>query len=790
MPSSKVTYTAAAIVVAVIVCFVALLAMWYNPSVSSSGDKVFHSDPEWKRGIGHFSIPHLTGNNIYIKPLPQLHYKVLGRNDKVQEIVHHVMDANHSIMIVGKPGFGKSTLAIHAGGVLKNQTGLDVFWVNVYDHFDDRTSVSKIKAFYEIIYGWSDLRTKKTVLILDNFDKLLINNEKMDIFQRRFLKKMASFIQISLMITTQIETSNDNFHPILADEVKRDTSIEILSHSLPLTTITDKQKDAIAEIVQDCPLALKIAVQIFRAYSIKDIGDPIEYTIKMLNESKFKDRDTVVKEGWKEYDFIMGLAYDHLEIPAQCCGCCVSRYPKTGSFSDKLFLVTGPDVPCNDTIFQKCVNKLTKNSLLDMYSVDGDTRYKMHALIKSYFNTKQSNQFNQEYQSSYRQMFSLYFSKYCALNEHYSKHDLDQSTKLLSLDYHHFQRLLQLIKATGSQNKYEAAVLMIAYQRGEMQTIGEHKLLYDKVCKCEECVDYIRSTIGNEAFGRIVMNVSSEIHGFNFIRCDVITDNYCSKALLYNPPTNQSTLKSLFNSEVIKTTCSCLLMYYYHAMGAIGILGTLPFLMLMKKFRVAAVEVDMATIAFIYLNFVPSMVKLYFGSDIEKIWLSVQSGHENTWLYSSFAQLVYEFFVIWFGGHFFQQREVLYEVACVRIMNIIMLLLLMGLPLAILQADLMGMYSLDATKLNAAVLLVLIFARRYIFDYVAKKLSNGTLIRLFFRLTLGILSATSEFACRYILFGTSLRAHNFFIAMSLVYMVVIVRFTALLFSHLDMASIN
>lgn len=781
--ATKATTVIVVVAAAVIVCFVALLATWYNQSVSGG-----HPGTEWKRGIDHFPITQITEDSveIYIKPLPQLHYTVIGRDDEVQEIVRHVMDAsNHSIMILGKPGFGKSTLAIHAGGVLKNEEGLDVFWVNIDKHFDDLTTVSKIKAFYQMIYVWSDLKTKKTVLVLDNFDKLLISSEKMDIFQRQFLKKMASFIQICLVITTQIETSNDNFHPILADEVNRKASVEILSHSLTLVNITDEQKDTIATIVGDCPLALNMAVQVLRGYNLKKgIGDPIEYTIKMLNESKPKDQDAVVKEGWKYYEYIMSLAYDHLETPAQCCGCCVSRYPKAGSFSNKLLLLTGPGVPCNDTIFRNCVNKLSTNSLLDMYSVDDDTRYKMHTLIKSYFNVKRSNQ---EYHSSYRQMFSLYFSKYCALNENYSKSDLDQSTKLLSLDFHHFQRLIRLIKATGPLNKYEAAVLMIAYQRGEMKTIGEHKLLYDKVCKCEESVDYIRSTIGNEAFGRIVMNVSLEIHSFNFIRCDVITENYCSKALLYNPPTNQSTLKSLFNSEVIKTTCSCFLMYYYHAIGAISILGTLPFLMLMSKFRGSAVEVDVATLAFIYLNFVPSMVKLYFGSDIEKIWLNVQGpgAYGNTWLYSFYAQLVYEFFVIWFGGHFFQQREVLYQVARVRIMNIIMLLLLIGLPLAILQADMMGMYSLNATMLNAAVLLLLIFARRYIFDYVAKKLSNGTLIRLFFRLTLGVLSATSEFACRYI-FETSLSAHYFFIAVSVLYIVV---FTALLFSYLDMASI-
>lgn len=71
--------------------------------------------------------------------------------------------------------------------------------------------------------------------------------------------------------------------------------------------------------------------------------------------------------------------------------------------------------------------------------------------------------------------------------------------------------------------------------------------------------------------------------------------------------------------------------------------------------------------------------------------------------------------------------------------------------------------------------------------YFAKKLSNGTLICLFFRLTLAILSATSEFSCKYTYVAIfCLKPHfmhvNFFIA------ALYGCDSKMLFSYLDMAS--
>ena len=764
---------------------VALMGLAVSPW---SSDFIFRKnssfyDPEQRKGIDYSTMPKISGSKKYITPLPQLNQKVIGRDEKVEEIVHNILTVNHSIMIVGKPAFGKSTLALYAGSTLKYTNGLEVFVVDVNEHFQESSPLREIESFYSVITGWSDALNKKTVLILDNFDKLLVNKVKIKTFKEKFLKNMAPYFhKVSLIVTTQVETVNKNFHLVRADEIDRKASIQLLHQSH--TDMTQEQCNKTAKIVEDCPLALEIVVQILDKYkSRKEIENPVEYLIRKLNASKNEQK---IDKELESYSYVMQLAYQHLDSPGQCCGCCVSHYP--GSFSEKLFPITADKigVPCNDSIFEDCVDKLVQNSLVDMYTVESERRYKMHTLIKSFFHSVNPVITSSKCAKGYRLMFSLFFTNYCAVHNLHERQELEQSSKTLASDYHHFQRLLQYIRVYGSENKYEAAVLVIAYQRGEITKERDFQLLYQAMCQCEECVDYIRSSLGNEVFGRVVLNVSAKIHDFNFVRCELVTDNFCSRSLLYHPPTNDSTSQSSYNFEVLQITCTCFLMYYYHSIGVVGTLGTLPLLLVLKYMNVnrQLMKVDITTAVFIYLNFLPSVIKLYLGSDLEKIWLNVYRGYEGqTWLLSLYAQWIYEFVIIWFAGHMFQQKEVLYS-SSIRIKNILMLLVAMGLPGAIFQADLMGIYTISAAKWNLGVLLLLLCARRYIFDYVMTKISNGILLRLFFRLVLGILSITSEVMCRFLI-HTSLRFQFIFAVGSFVYTVVIARSTAFLLSYLD-----
>lgn len=251
----------------------------------------------------------------------------------------------------------------------------------------------------------------------------------------------------------------------------------------------------------------------------------------------------------------------------------------------------------------------------------------------------------------------------------------------------------------------------------------------------------------------------------------MLPTTFCSKSLLYNPPSNFSTA---YNYEVLNITCTCYLMYYYHFYGTVGILGTLS-LLLIYNHRAMKADIDIATVVFIYLSFIPSIIKLYFGAEIEKVWQNVykDSSSQYAWQFTFFAQLIYEFVVIFFAGRMFQQKEVLYAVAAPRIRNIVMQLILMGLPVAILQADLLGIYTIAAAQWNVGILFLLLLSRYWAFDYVATKISNGILLRLFFRLILTVLNLTSGISCRYIL-SASFETYFIFSIGSALYMIAII----------------
>ena len=764
----------------VITFILILLLHWSGNSSNNYNDTPIY-DPELQtsRGIEHLTIPKISGSNKYIKHLPKLNQRVIGRAKKVKDIVDHILIYNLSIMITGKPGFGKSTLAIHAGSSLTHEK-LDVYMADIDEHFHQpQIHENLIMSFYDVVSGWTKEQTKRTVLILDNCDKLLVTKKKIEDF-KKCLKMMSDSVTVSLIITTQIETKNKNFHIVCADEFDRNASLELLHQSYIGRNITARQSNTIADIVEDCPFALEIVVQVIDMYQSRaGIEDPVEYLIQKLNQSK---QEQEMGEELESYAFVMKVVYENLDSSARCCGHCISEFP--GSFSSNLFPLINEEigVPCNDSLFKECVSKLVQNSLLDEYTLDGVMRYKMHTLIQRYFH----HIIPSHCKDGYRHMFSLYFSKYCALSSIYNRQELEQANKILASDYHHFERLLLYIKAGRSESTHEAAVLVIAHQRGEITSTRDIKLLYEFVCQCEECVKYIRSSIGNEMFGSVIMNISEKIHDFNFIRCELVTDNFCSKSLVQNPPSSNFSSQSTYNYEVLKITCTCFLMYYFHFIGTVSILGTFVFRLLIKYRDIGQVsKADIVTIVFLYFSFVPSILKLYYGSDVEKIWFSISRDlGMNSWFYYFLAQMAYELFITWFAGHMFQQREVLYAVS-VQIMNLLMLFTYMSVPVAIFLADMRGMYTISATKWIIGALIVLLCGRCCVFDYVTKRMSNGILLRIFFRLILGMLNIISELSCK-LTITFSYQVYNSVLMFGYsTYIVLIGGFTTALLAYLD-----
>ena len=370
---------------------------------------------------------------------------------------------------------------------------------------------------------------------------------------------------------------------------------------------------------------------------------------------------------------------------------------------------------------------------------------------------------------------------------YYTQKNLEDSNQVLTSEYHHFRRLLSYIFRTGSLNKYEGAVLMIAHQRKEILSKRGYKMLFEAVCKCKECADYSKSLMGVEAFGSIVKNVSEEMYDFNFLRCEFMSDNYCSKELL-NTPLNQTSHNHLSSLDIRTVVCTCFLMSRFHIMGTLSVLGALPLLYLLTVVKIIPqrVKVDTSMIVFIYMSFLPSILKLYYSSEFQGMLFNITT---SPVLQLMFGQLLYECVLMWVMGYMLQQREVLYATS-VKIRNIAMLLTYMCLVIALLWSDLLGMYTSEAVKLSLAIIIVLFGARYTLFDYVMRKISSSLFLRFFLRFVLGILCLASLLVCQVFYFETSFIIRTIFWFVSALYMVVFSGMTIPLFVHLEIMTVQ
>ncbi len=745
------------------------------------------------RQLVHKWIQHITGTNVYIKPLPTVTKKMFGRDEKLKKIIDYVVREDFNVMIVGRPGFGKSMLAKLAGHQLNEKNNFYVSYVDATEHFSMTSTIPSIRLFYDILASWCNARTKQTILILDNFDVLLKIKEKRQLFQKNFLSKIESAHNLSMIVTTQKETLNDNFRIVSANELSREASIELLS--LSNVPMSNDQKNETSSLVEDSPLALQVVLKLIDVtQSNTKVADPVNYIINKLNESKIKGEisDAISDdrlEDEEKYNYILNIAFNQLKKQPQCCGCCISNYP--GSFSEDLFPITADHygVPCNDSTFKECVNDLVQNSLLDLFSYveDHKSRYKMHGLIQSYFyKVSRMSKSIHTCEKSYRLMFSVLFSKCCALSYYYTEKDLNEANKILTNEYHHFKQLLSYILKTKSLNKYEGTILMIAHQCREIQSKYGYKMLFEAVCKCKECTEYSKSLMGVEAFGSIVRNVSEELFNFNFLRCDFMSDNFCSKELL-NSPVNSTTHEHMSSSDVRTVVCTCFLMSRFHILGTLSVLGALPlfYLLTVVKLIPLKLKLDASIVIFIYLNFLPSVIKLYFSTEFQRMLFNIT---ESPLLKLMFAQMLYEGLLICAMGHMLQQRDVFYatNVKAFKFRNVAMLLTYFGLVIALLWSDLLGMYTIDAVKFSLGIIVVLLGARYTLFDYVMGIISSGIFLRFFLRFILGLLSLSSLFLCQTFYFETSFIIESIFWVVSLLYMVAFSGLTIPIFYHLKL----
>ncbi len=286
------------------------------------------------------------------------------------------------VNIVGSPGFGKSTLAIHVGDQMVKQ-GVEVHYINMGEYQGQDIDI-QIKLAEKSLRAADDSSERYTIknlikwlrklfwnslIIIDDCDDLVHNNNKTKFFQA--LKKMREQTPRIKGLITSREVTNplEYFKWYRIYELSKRASCEFLEQILPVgTNLTTKQIGEIAKLTGNTPLALQIVGALLSSpnpplpsYIIDQLNS---HPIPLLSQDELQHEDKL--------NVSISLSYRYLSPEMQMISQYLANFP--GSFTleaASTIIICGQAYPCsknsaqNDSSVTKTLRSLTSRSLIE-----------------------------------------------------------------------------------------------------------------------------------------------------------------------------------------------------------------------------------------------------------------------------------------------------------------------------------------------------------------------------------------------------------------------------------------
>ena len=374
----------------------------------------------------------------------------------------------------------------------------------------DSESSTFASSYINELQQWSKDINHTTVLIFDNADTVLVSS-----FRNRFIDLIALLVHNSKFRLHIIVVSQEKlflvekFDRWTVKELNQTASIELLSILAP--DVPTNQLEKIAELLQGCPLALKVIGSMLNIYG-QDITHELE---NELQQQPINVLDKVSDQK-QRFSVIMDLILSKLEFIRKC-GYMVSLFP--GSFSREAGITI--------LASKECLEMFEKQSLLDESFFAHQHHYKMHRLIKEYLKEKVN--------SSDKILFEKHFCKYYTkflLN--YAKeselNDIDEyvlSSEIKNIDL--FKEML----LSGSQRNFsteELATLAFLVSKGHVQTeeLQSSFKLYLKI------LNHISEVLNPIVCGQLISHIVKHF----YMRCKCNTIMEYMQNFFYSPCTD------------------------------------------------------------------------------------------------------------------------------------------------------------------------------------------------------------------------------------------------------------
>ena len=212
-------------------------------------------------------------NLYHSKTLPYISENFVGREEDVKEVTRLIDFKNNDIRIVniiGPPGFGKSTLAIHVGHEMVRE-GIVVYYLNVAEFSDKAVKIalaekvldnSNIVVYkqvtFERLLSWARDRFWNTLLILDYCDDVLNNHGEG--FHDAILRVVEESLNIKFLMTSRrLATFTKYYEWFKVGELTMAASCELLDRKvLTRVKLSKDEKVQIANLTGNVPLALQV----------------------------------------------------------------------------------------------------------------------------------------------------------------------------------------------------------------------------------------------------------------------------------------------------------------------------------------------------------------------------------------------------------------------------------------------------------------------------------------------------------------------------------------------------
>ena len=326
---------------------------------------------------------HINHNRLWLAHSPSLPNYVphfVGREKEISDLVRLLDPENtdvRTVSIVGPPGFGKSSLAIHVGhemidrGVVVNYVNLDEVTIDgLPEKIVSNAGITAKNASVDRLLKWAREVRYPVLLILDNCD--VIYHEKPETLQNllKRVRESASTVMIKFLLTAQYQYKFvEVFKEWSLKEISKETSCKLLHH---MTTfeINETTCTKITNLIGNIPLALKVVGAILREHKryidqvIKDLKDELLTTLSP------SDLDLKVNAS-------LSLSYNYLSARQRKLGRYLALFPGSFSADDACHILA--DVMKNECSAE--IKLLHQRSLLQSLE---NGRYQFHKIIKEF----------------------------------------------------------------------------------------------------------------------------------------------------------------------------------------------------------------------------------------------------------------------------------------------------------------------------------------------------------------------------------------------------------------------